>query len=210
MTKGPPLIYSLVAVTTCPWLCYRLPSHGPHVQAGACSTDILKALAGSEQAKGGGPGQDRLGALASHVLGQRSFFPVYPAPPGTCLDLSSASFLTPACTPHLLLLASDLAPFAKMVAPQPPHPCSQQHQPPNAQSPQQPLHSPAQQQSPEQQHQQQQPLQQPFVKSAPAQVVCVNPGRLAKGGTGGTFAHVHVHSGQRPVPERCRVEIVRI
>mmetsp|Transcript_8681 Transcript_8681/g.21721 ORF Transcript_8681/g.21721 Transcript_8681/m.21721 type:complete len:354 (+) Transcript_8681:206-1267(+) len=85
----------------------------------------------------------------------------------------------------------------------------QQQQPPYSQSPAQPSQSPAQQQSPEQQ-QQQQPAQQPSIASAPAQVVCVNPGRLAKGGSGGTFAHVHVHSGQAPVPQRCRVEIVRV
>lgn len=38
---------------------------------GASCADVLRALSGSEQAQGGPPGQDRLGALASHVVGQR-------------------------------------------------------------------------------------------------------------------------------------------
>lgn len=44
------------------------------------------------------------------------FYPLYPAPPGTCLDLTSDTALELQQLPDLLLLPSDLAPFAKLVA----------------------------------------------------------------------------------------------
>lgn len=53
------------------------------------------------------------GVRAVHAA--RSFFPQYPAPLGTCLDLTTASHLAMQVMPHLLLLPSDLAPFAKLV-----------------------------------------------------------------------------------------------
>jgi hypothetical protein len=41
-------------------------------------------------------------------------------------------------------------------------------------------------------------------------VVCVNPGRLAKGSGGGTYARVVVGAGQGPVEGRCCVEVLRV
>lgn len=44
------------------------------------------------------------------------FYPLYPAPLGTCLDLTADPALMLQQLPHMLLLPSDLAPFAKLVA----------------------------------------------------------------------------------------------
>jgi hypothetical protein len=44
------------------------------------------------------------------------FFPLYPAPPGSCLDLTADAALQLQQLPDLLLLPSDLAAFAKTVA----------------------------------------------------------------------------------------------
>ena len=40
--------------------------------------------------------------------------------------------------------------------------------------------------------------------------VCVNPGRLTKGSSGGTFAYLQVALGQEALDKRCKVEIRRI
>jgi DNA polymerase alpha subunit B len=42
------------------------------------------------------------------------------------------------------------------------------------------------------------------------QVVVVNPGRLAKGSSGGTYAHITVAAGSGSLASRCRVDIVRV
>ena len=53
--------------------------------------------------------------LASHLIAQRSFFPLFPPPLGACLDLTVAPrALDLPVLPHLLLLPSDLVPFAKV------------------------------------------------------------------------------------------------
>lgn len=89
----------------------------------------------------------------------RSYYPMYPPASGSLLDCSQASNLQLPVSPDILLLPSDLNPFAKLVPlPAPPpqgadtdaHPSSAVH--------------------------------------TAGQVVCVNPGRLAKGAGGGTFA----------------------
>lgn len=43
------------------------------------------------------------------------FYPLYPPPPGTCLDLTGDAALQLQRLPDLVLLPSDLAPFAKHV-----------------------------------------------------------------------------------------------
>jgi hypothetical protein len=50
------------------------------------------------------------------VLAALRFYPLYPPPPGTCLDLTGDAALQLQQLPDLLLLPSDLAPFAKLVA----------------------------------------------------------------------------------------------
>ncbi|KAK9825396.1 hypothetical protein WJX81_000373 [Elliptochloris bilobata] len=88
------------------------------VVVGVATPDLLKHLAGQEAVKvaqGTGAG-DRMGALAAHVLGQRSYYPLYPPPPGTLLDAAlGASALPLPCSPDVLLLPSDLAPFARAI-----------------------------------------------------------------------------------------------
>lgn len=55
-----------------------------------------------------------VGVFAAHI--RRRFYPLYPPPLGTCLDLTGDAALQLHTLPHLLLLPSDLAPFAKAVA----------------------------------------------------------------------------------------------
>ncbi len=44
-----------------------------------------------------------------------SFYPLYPPAPGACLDTSLNAALAMPVTPDVLLLPSNLAPFAKLV-----------------------------------------------------------------------------------------------
>lgn len=44
----------------------------------------------------------------------------------------------------------------------------------------------------------------------PAPVVVLNPGRLARGTSAGTFAHVSVVPGTQPLVERLKAEIKRL
>ncbi|KXZ48752.1 hypothetical protein GPECTOR_25g336 [Gonium pectorale] len=90
---------------------------GPLLLAAGAS-DLLKGLSASEVSRvPPGTAVERLPALASHVLGQRSLYPLYPAPLGTCLDTSHYTQLQLPVCPDLLLLPSDLAPFAKLLPP---------------------------------------------------------------------------------------------
>ena len=52
--------------------------------------------------------------LASHLPGQRSAYPLFPPAHGTYLDASLASHLAMEKTPDVLVLPSDLQPFAKV------------------------------------------------------------------------------------------------
>ncbi|CAI7908078.1 unnamed protein product, partial [Closterium sp. NIES-54] len=84
----------------------------------ACSsTDILRHLSKEEIARvapGDSATSDRMSRLAAHVIGQRSFYPLFPPPPTTCLDLSCCpQALDLLFAPHLLFLPSDLVPFVK-------------------------------------------------------------------------------------------------
>ncbi len=143
----------------------------------------------------------------------RSYYPLYPPPPGALLDaaLAAAALPLPA-TPDLLLLPSSLAPFARCV-PLPAAP------PDAAAAPGAAAGAP------------------PAAAAGAAgggsgggggTVVCVNPGRLAKGAAGGTYAELHMGAsaeglaaaaGQPPATnaplphrlhERCKVEIRRV
>lgn len=49
-----------------------------------------------------------------------SFYPLYPAHPSTPLDTTSDHALRLSSLPDLMLLPSDLAPFAKVVSPEAP------------------------------------------------------------------------------------------
>ena len=163
----------------------------------ATSQDVLRHLAGSELSVGAaGPGSvDRLSALASHLLGQRHLYPLFPAHASACLDTSRDALLRlPAgggggkggasARPDLLLLPSDLAPFARRVPPTGPGGCGG--------------------------------VRPGAVPNPDDDVLCVNPGRLAKGAGGGTYARIVVVGGgggaasSLPLADRARVEIVRV
>ncbi len=116
------------------------------VVVGATSSDPLFAIAGCEAGAGPGGGVrgDRMGGLAAALLEQRCFYPAYPPAPGACLDARRARGhagaagggragggrqpLSPprrpspgiafpgGASPDLLLLPSDLSPFARVAA----------------------------------------------------------------------------------------------
>lgn len=89
---------------------------------------------------------DRLSRLAAHLIDQKSFYPLFPPAVGANVDYEhveqSGAF---AVTPDVLLLPSDLTPFAKEVR----------------------------------------------------KVLCVNPGKLAKGNAGGTYARMAFYPPRR-------------
>ncbi|XP_068665960.1 uncharacterized protein [Aristolochia californica] len=89
------------------------------VTVGGCSMDILKQLSSEEiwRMPPGNSHGDRMGRLASHLLRQRSFYPLYPPTRGVPLDLSLApEALQIKDIPDFLILPSDLAPFIKVLS----------------------------------------------------------------------------------------------
>jgi DNA polymerase alpha subunit B len=163
------------------------------VVVGCSSVDWMMAITKEEISRNSVPA-DRMSALASHILNQRSYFPLFPPPLGVPLDTSHGYALELPCSPNLLIVPSDLAPFAKVVPLE--RNClgtasseSAQEVMPNA------------------------------IESAEetGAAVCINPGRLTKGSNAGTFAHVHIapkvaQAEAKPVPlhDRCRVEIRKL
>ncbi|PUZ72199.1 hypothetical protein GQ55_2G374400 [Panicum hallii var. hallii] len=89
------------------------------IHFGCCTVDILKQISGLEISRkppAGKPG-DRIGRLATHILKQQSYYPLYPPAGGVPLDFSLANeALEISSTPDVLLLPSDLAPFAKVLS----------------------------------------------------------------------------------------------
>jgi DNA polymerase alpha subunit B len=115
----------------------------------------------------------------------RSFYPLFPAAPGACLDTTADAALALASLPDLLLLPSDLAPFAKPVPAGGPHPeCCASGGGEGAGG------------------------------AAARSVLAVNPGRLVKGSGGGTYAVLTLPRGaaaaEGGLAANCRVEIVRV
>lgn len=95
------------------------------VVVGATAADPLLAIAGCEAGAGPGGGArgDRMAGLAGALLEQRCFYPAYPPAPGACLDARRAAgeggeggglALGGGVSPDVLLLPSDLAPFARV------------------------------------------------------------------------------------------------
>jgi hypothetical protein len=140
------------------------------VVVGIGAQDWLMAANREEVARTSAP-QERLPALAAHLPAQASFFPMFPPPLGTPLDCSrAATALRMSCVPDMLLLPSDLAPFAKLC------PLHQLDEAAAAAAravlaarPSDPAELAA---------------AVAALQSAQASVVCVNPGRLTKGATG--------------------------
>ena len=179
---------------------------------GCTSHDVLKHLSAAELQRGQAPGSDRLGRLAGHLLGQRSFYPLFPPAPGACLDSQVAARypqaldLGAAGTPDLLILPSDLNPFAKRIRCAPMEAAAAGHEGPLREAARGAASAPG----------------------GAGELVCLNPGRLARGPTGGTFARLRVQpaaagldhaagapaatNGPQPhdLGARSRVEVVRV
>nr|CAD1820003.1 unnamed protein product [Ananas comosus var. bracteatus] len=89
------------------------------VMFSCCTVDILKQLS-SEEISHNPPDMqsaDRMGRLATHLLRQRSYYPLYPPAVGVPLDFSLApEALEILPSPDVLLLPSDLAPFIKLLS----------------------------------------------------------------------------------------------
>ncbi|KAK6242230.1 DNA polymerase alpha/delta/epsilon [Theobroma cacao] len=89
------------------------------VKIGCCTVDILKHLSGEEISRHSmdGTPSDRLSRLASHILSQRSFYPLYPPAEGVPLDSSLApEALHIPSVPDLLILPSDIKYFVKVLS----------------------------------------------------------------------------------------------
>eukprot|EP00588_Corethron_pennatum_P010543 CAMPEP_0194271666 /NCGR_PEP_ID=MMETSP0169-20130528/5393_1 /TAXON_ID=218684 /ORGANISM="Corethron pennatum, Strain L29A3" /LENGTH=653 /DNA_ID=CAMNT_0039014075 /DNA_START=66 /DNA_END=2027 /DNA_ORIENTATION=- len=84
------------------------------VTFGVTSSDVLRHIVGSEASAGAGAG-GRLVRAAGHLVGQRSFYPVHPPPPGFHVDMRQAEKWSMGRTPDVLLVPSDLGPFVEDV-----------------------------------------------------------------------------------------------
>ncbi|CAG4931941.1 unnamed protein product [Parnassius apollo] len=84
------------------------------IVVGITSTDVLMHISQEEISLG--MGGDKLARLASHILMQQTYYPLWPPPPGLCLDaaLWTAHAQLP-CTPHVLVLPSNFRYFVKEV-----------------------------------------------------------------------------------------------
>ncbi|CAA6666431.1 unnamed protein product [Spirodela intermedia] len=137
------------------------------VTVGCNTVDILKQLSSEEisvmlpDVSSG----DRLGRLASHVLSQRSFYPLYPPQSTSLGSISGSRSFGDISDPGYSTDASDLTPFVKVLS-----------------------------------------LAERSETGEPARCVCVNPGRLAKGIGGGTFAELLYDTS----PDKTRALILRI
>ena len=137
---------------------------------GVTSHDVLKHLSGAEMHRSQVP-DNRMSRLAAHLLRQGVFYPLLPPAKGTCLDSkvameTTAMFLP--VTPDVLVVPSDLVPFAKEV----------------------PIRAGVY--AKEDQEDASLLYQKVGKCEAMGSCVCVNPGRLAKGTTGGTFCTIDV------------------
>ncbi|KAI3981828.1 hypothetical protein MKX01_027813 [Papaver californicum] len=89
------------------------------LKVGCCSVDVLKQLSGEEISRipADSSSRDRMGRLATHLLNQRSFYPLYPPSEDVPLDLSLApEALQIPVIPDILILPSDLASFVKVLS----------------------------------------------------------------------------------------------
>ncbi|VVB14842.1 unnamed protein product [Arabis nemorensis] len=88
------------------------------VKVDCCTVDVLKQLSGEEFSKNpSGVPTDRMSRLASHLLRQRSFYPLYPPPESLPYDSSLApQALQISSIPDILLLPSDMRYFVKVLS----------------------------------------------------------------------------------------------
>jgi len=82
------------------------------ILVGVCTADPIRSLSGNEASRTTG---DRITRLASHVVQQRSFYPLFPPAEGCQLSMANVNYLGLEQTPDVLLLPSQLNPFAKRI-----------------------------------------------------------------------------------------------
>jgi len=82
------------------------------ILVGICTADTIGDLAGNEVSHTPG---DSITRLASHVLQQRSFYPLFPPAEGCQLSMANVKYLGLEQTPDVLLLPSLVGPFAKRI-----------------------------------------------------------------------------------------------
>ncbi|XP_026315166.1 DNA polymerase alpha subunit B [Hyposmocoma kahamanoa] len=81
---------------------------------GVTSTDVLMHISQEEISLG--TGGDKLARLAGHVLSQQSYYPLWPPPPGQCVDAALwAAHAQLPCTPHVFIVPSNFRYFVKEV-----------------------------------------------------------------------------------------------
>mmetsp|Transcript_23933 Transcript_23933/g.57731 ORF Transcript_23933/g.57731 Transcript_23933/m.57731 type:complete len:747 (-) Transcript_23933:110-2350(-) len=86
------------------------------VTVGVTSTDVLFHISSDECNANLAPGT-RLSRIAQHLVGQRSYYPLFPAPRGACsLDLSKSKEWEMPVRPDILIVPSKLASFARLVS----------------------------------------------------------------------------------------------
>lgn len=179
------------------------------VRVAVTTQDVLRHLSAAEAAreekaaadtKKAAP-LDRMARLAAHLPGQRSAYPLFPPAPGACMDAALAAHLDMERTPDVLILPSDLNPFAKVVPRRGAGPAEAEGASPLPEK----------------------ATTKKFAEEEEEEddaFVAVNPGRVAKGNIGGTFAHVFVAEGApkpnaaeaqpHAVARRARVDVVRV
>eukprot|EP00804_Cyclotella_cryptica_P020766 CCRYP_016600-RA/>CCRYP_016600-RA protein AED:0.02 eAED:0.02 QI:214/1/1/1/1/1/2/151/650 len=81
---------------------------------GVTSTDILFHI-NCDSANANLPPTGRLTRIAQHLIQQRSYYPLFPAAKGACLDLTSAEKWEMPVQPDILIVPSKLNPFVKEV-----------------------------------------------------------------------------------------------
>ncbi|CAM6127178.1 unnamed protein product [Calypogeia fissa] len=165
------------------------------VTLGFCTVDVLRHLSSEEMSRiPPGASSDRMTRIASHIIAQRSFYPLFPPPPGTPLDLSLVpEALSISEIPDILILPSDLAPFVKVLS----HSSFWKSQNEDGSGPN-------------------------LLGSMTSSTLCINPGRLTKGLSGGSFSEMLIlprsipstdlveDSSSSPLSGRSKVLIRRI
>jgi DNA polymerase alpha subunit B len=198
------------------------------VTVGASTVDVLSHLGAQNEvhkappapklgAKAADLPQGRLQRLASHLISSHSFYPLFPAPEGVCLDYSQASTLRMNSTPDILILPSKMRHFASPVRVENARAAAVAAAAASAA---------ASSMSDDATNGSSTAAQSSSSTTAPLPTVVVNPEYLTKGPSGGTYALVSIHplKDEEMVPppgaqgrlrdhcilSRTRVDIIRI
>jgi DNA polymerase alpha subunit B len=82
------------------------------ILVGICTADPIRSLSANEASRSTG---DRITRLASHLVQQRSFYPLFPPAEGCQLSMANVEHLGLEHTPDVMLLPSQITPFAKRI-----------------------------------------------------------------------------------------------